>query len=106
MPTICRFYGITIRMYFRDHPPRHFHAIYGDDEALIDIQSLSVLAGHLPRRAAALVLEWAGLHQDELVHSVGRGVSSTRPGRSSRWTEPWSSIGSSPPTPFQDSFYD
>jgi hypothetical protein len=26
MPTISQFYGITIRMYFDDHPPPHFHA--------------------------------------------------------------------------------
>ena len=67
MPTICQFYGITIRLYFRDHPPPHFHAIYGDAEAVIDIQNLSVREGRLPRRATSLVLEWARLHQAELM---------------------------------------
>jgi hypothetical protein len=81
MPTICRFYGITIRMYFRDHPPPHFHAIYGDDEALIDIQALSVLAGHLPGRAAALVLEWAALRQDELMHAWDEASRHNAPGQ-------------------------
>jgi hypothetical protein len=37
MPTICFFYGIAIRMYFRDHAPAHFHAVYGEHEAFISI---------------------------------------------------------------------
>ena len=39
MPRISQFYGILIYMYYRDHAPPHFHAIYGDDEALVDIGS-------------------------------------------------------------------
>ena len=35
MPEISRFYGIVIRMYFDDHVPPHFHALCGDDEALV-----------------------------------------------------------------------
>lgn len=66
MPTISRFFGILIRMYFNDHEPPHFHAVYGEYEAQIEIDSLSVLAGELPRRALALVLEWAFAHRDEL----------------------------------------
>ncbi len=37
MPEVSRFYGIIIRLYYRDHPPTHFHAMYGEDEALIEI---------------------------------------------------------------------
>lgn len=66
MPEISWFYGIIIRLYTNDHPPAHFHAVYGSDEALIEIESLSVYRGRLPRRALNLVLEWAALHQDEL----------------------------------------
>jgi Domain of unknown function (DUF4160) len=33
MPTISQFYGITIRMYFDDHPPPHFHPYYGNEAA-------------------------------------------------------------------------
>ena len=43
MPTISAFFGILIRMYFNDHPPPHFHAIYGEYEAVIAIESLRVL---------------------------------------------------------------
>jgi Domain of unknown function (DUF4160) len=66
MPEISRFFGIVIRMYFNDHSPAHFHAEYGEHEALIDMDTLSVLRGELPRRALALVLEWAAFHRHEL----------------------------------------
>jgi hypothetical protein len=39
MPTIAWFYGIAIRMYFREHPPPHFHAIYGEHEATVSIEN-------------------------------------------------------------------
>ena len=39
MPEVCRFYGIIIRFYYREHPPTHFHAIYGEHEALIEIET-------------------------------------------------------------------
>jgi hypothetical protein len=63
MPEISRFYGIVIKMYFRDHPPPHFHAEYVGREIIVDIQSLSVIAGTLPARATRMVLEWAADHQ-------------------------------------------
>lgn len=63
MPTISTFYGILIQMYWNDHAPPHFHALYGEFEALISIQTLEVIDGTLPRRALALVLEWAQEHR-------------------------------------------
>ncbi len=67
MPTLSVFYGIMIQMFWNDHAPPHFHALYGEFEALIDIRTLGVLEGHLPRRALALVLEWAQEHRGELM---------------------------------------
>lgn len=66
MPTISQFYGITIRMYFDDHPPPHFHVYYGSEAAKIDIDTLQVSEGKLRRRTLALVLEWAAEHREEL----------------------------------------
>ena len=66
MPEISRFFGIVIRMFFNDHDPPHFHAVYGDDEAQIDIETLDVRRGQLPRRALGMVIEWAGQHRQEL----------------------------------------
>lgn len=54
-------------MYFDDHPPPHFHAKYGEDQAQIVIATGEVLNGSLPRRALALVREWTELHRDELI---------------------------------------
>jgi hypothetical protein len=66
VPTISTFYGIVIRMYHRDHEPAHFHVFYQGNEAKIDIEKLALLAGHLPRRALGLVLDWAEFRQNEL----------------------------------------
>lgn len=67
MPTISQFFGIVIQMFWREHAPPHFHALYGEYEALIDIRTLDVIRGGLPRRAQALVLEWAALYRAELM---------------------------------------
>ena len=72
MPTISRFLGIEILMYFNDHPPPHFHAEYGDDEAVYAIRTLEILRGRLPRRAHAAVVEWATLHRGELMENWER----------------------------------
>ncbi len=59
MPTISMFYGILIQMFWSDHAPPHFHALYAEHEVLIDIRTLDVLEDAMPRRALALILEWA-----------------------------------------------
>ena len=63
MPEISRFFGITIKMFYEDHNPPHFHAEYSGEKVLIDIRTLSVFAGSLSPRAMGLVVEWATLHQ-------------------------------------------
>ena len=81
MPELCRFYGIVIRMYFGDHGPPHFHALYGEQEALVEINSLAVLQGRLSPRAKSLVLEWASLHQTELRAAWKRASRLEPPGK-------------------------
>lgn len=69
VPRISTFYGITIWMYHDETHHRgrpHFHARYGDDEASVDIESLTLIAGTLPPRARRLVVEWARSHRKEL----------------------------------------
>ena len=56
-------------MYFLDHAPPHFHVRYNDHEAQIRIDDLIVIEGDLPKRALALALEWALMHQDELARN-------------------------------------
>ena len=69
MPEISRFFGIIIRMYYDDHPPPHFHAIYGEQEMQVGIDPIVILNGHVPRRAISMVIEWAAVHQQELMHN-------------------------------------
>jgi len=76
MPRISEFYGIAIYMYYRDHPPPHFHAIYGEFEAEIVIASGAIGDGRLPRRAQSLVLDWIELHRDELRGNCDRAQQS------------------------------
>ncbi len=66
VPTISQFFGIAIRLYFDEHAPPHFHAYYGSEAAVIEIETLQVREGRLSRRALALVLEWAAQHRSEL----------------------------------------
>ena len=67
MPTISMFYGIIIQMFWDDHAPPHFHALYAEYEVLINIATLEVIKGTMPRRALSLVLEWASEHRNELL---------------------------------------
>ena len=66
MPEICRFYGIVIQMFYKEHQPPHFHITHGEYRATISIDDLKVLLGDFPRRGLNLVLDWAELHQKEL----------------------------------------
>jgi len=66
MPEIARFYGIIIKLFFGDHPPPHFHAVYGEYVGLFDMDSLEMIEGDLPGRARKLVAEWASTYQGEL----------------------------------------
>ena len=62
MPEISRFLGIVIRMYFL-------------------IQPVGLLHGAIPPRALALVVEWANLHQDELLANWRRLHADEPPAR-------------------------
>jgi hypothetical protein len=69
MPQISRFFGIVISMFYDEHLPPHFHANYGEFNAEISIGDLNIIEGKLPARVLGLVIEWASLHQDELLEN-------------------------------------
>jgi len=54
-------------MYYREHGVPHFHAVYGEYEVSIAIESLDALHGNLPPRVIRLVKQWAALHRVELL---------------------------------------
>ncbi|HEX5723992.1 MAG TPA: DUF4160 domain-containing protein [Longimicrobiaceae bacterium] len=72
MPIIAQFYGIVIRMFYNDHSPPHFHAVYGEHELVVGISPIGVLEGSAPGRVRSMVLEWAALHQHELLDDWAR----------------------------------
>ena len=66
MPVIARFYGILIKMYFREHGVPHFHAIYGEFNGVFEVTTLEMIEGDLPQRAVRMVRDWAEQYKDEL----------------------------------------
>jgi len=70
MPVIARFYGVVIKMYFRqsEHNPPHIHAIYGEYIGAIDIRTADMIEGDLPKRALKMVHEWVSQHEQELMN--------------------------------------
>ncbi len=67
MPIISNFFGIIVYMYWRDHSPAHFHAKYGDDEIIMEIET-GEITGKMSKRAIALLQEWRKLYNKELLN--------------------------------------
>jgi Domain of unknown function (DUF4160) len=68
MPEISRFLGIVIGIFYSEHGVAHFHAVYGEHEISMEIES-GKIHGEFPARALRLVLEWADLHRQELIEN-------------------------------------
>lgn len=66
MPEISRFYGIIVYMFFQDHNPPHFHVLYQEYEATIEIKT-GTINGKFPRRALKLVYQWLDIHKEDLM---------------------------------------
>ena len=66
---ITRFYGLTVKMYLlgKEHNPPHIHILYGEYNAVIDLQTLKLMEGDLPGKGLAMAMEWATIHRDELL---------------------------------------
>ncbi len=65
MPIISQFFGISIYMFWKDHMPPHFHAKYGGEEVIMDIET-GLIQGTMTKRAVNLVNEWRLIHIEEL----------------------------------------
>ena len=72
MPTIASFRGIVIRMYYDDHSPPHFHALYQGREAKVRLEPPGVVEGELHPRIAQRVLAWAEAHRSHLQENWAR----------------------------------
>jgi desulfoferrodoxin (superoxide reductase-like protein) len=82
MPTISMFYGILIRMFFRDiekHHVPHIHADYQGQVAVYSIIDGSVLVGELPPKKHKLVVAWIEIHQEDLLADWELAVNGQKP---------------------------
>jgi len=68
MPEIVRFYGIIIKMFYNEQLPPHFHALYGEYNGIINIETLVLIEGDLPSRALKFIKEWAEKYKEELLN--------------------------------------
>lgn len=75
MTQISRFFGVTIYIHFRDHPPPHFHVRYAENKATITIETMEIMKGTLPARVYGLVAEWGLHHQARLRENWQRAVA-------------------------------
>ena len=66
MPIISSFFGIVIRMFYREHEPPHFHAEHQGQQASFDLDG-GLVAGEIRSRTALrLIREWAALHRTQI----------------------------------------
>lgn len=69
MPVIARFYGITVKMYFRqkEHNPPHIHAISGDCIGVFSIYDGEMIEGDLPVKCQQMVRVFIEYHRERLI---------------------------------------
>ena len=63
-------------MFYNDHAPPHFHVRYGEQKGVVGIETVALLEGSLSPRVLGLVVEWAMLHQQELLDNWERARAS------------------------------
>jgi hypothetical protein len=81
MPVVAIVDGIKILIYNDDHPPAHFHAQYAEYDALVAIETLTIIAGSLPRSQYRKVLAWARPRKAALNVAWLKAQSDLHPGR-------------------------
>jgi len=67
VPTISRFYGIVIQMFYNDHAPPHFHAVYAGKGAVFTVSPVAKVHGRIPKRAHKMILQWARVNRAALL---------------------------------------
>jgi len=80
MPIIARFYGILIKMYFKEHGIPHFHVLYAEYNGVFNIESIEMIEGDLPKRAQNMVKEWAEIYQKDLLEMWKKQTFKKLPG--------------------------
>jgi hypothetical protein len=65
VPVVSTFFGIVIRMFYREHGVALFHAEHQGQQATFTFDG-ELLAGEISSRTARLIKQWATAHQAEL----------------------------------------
>ena len=73
MPIISRFFGITIKIHWKDHNPPHFHALYEKYRATFDIRTGNKIEGRFPKTGEKIIREWAKQYRREILEKLGIG---------------------------------
>jgi hypothetical protein len=81
MPTVAIVEGVKIQFFAREHPPAHFHAVFAEHRAQIDIATLRVLRGRLPRAKLRIVISWAEARREPLKQAWEAVLAKRRPER-------------------------
>jgi hypothetical protein len=81
MPTVAIVEGVKIQFFPREHPPPHFHAVFAEYRARIDIASLTVLKGYLSRAKLRVVVDWAEPRRDALGDAWEAVMAKRKPGK-------------------------
>jgi hypothetical protein len=79
MPTVAIVEGVKIQFYPRDHRPMHFHAVFAEHRAQIDLQTLGVLKGYLPPAKLRVVIAWAESRRTELRRAWDEVMAKRKP---------------------------
>lgn len=72
MGKLFQFGSITIRVWGSDHRPPHFHVVGPDDEAMVEIETLDIIAGSIPRSVRKAVMDWARSNREAIVAEWNR----------------------------------
>ena len=65
-PIIAVFFGIIVRMFYREHEPAHFHAEHQGDHAKFDFDGKLIAREMHSRKARGFIRQWAKSHRREL----------------------------------------
>ncbi len=67
MPIISTFFGIVIRMFYKEHEPAHFHAEYQGQQGKFDLHGEVIVGNIRSKTALRLIKDWTSAHHDELL---------------------------------------
>lgn len=81
MPTVALVAGVKIQFYSQEHPPSHFHAVFAEHRAQIEIETLRVMRGGLPRAKLAAVVSWAEPRREVLLQAWEAATGNRAPER-------------------------